>query len=150
MPMQLILKEDVPNLGTMGQLVMVKPGYGRNYLIPRGLAVEATSRNIKNLEHQRRVIDKRRATLLAEARDLEAKLKETSVTIAKNTSDEDRLYGSVTNREIADALAAEGINLDRRKIEIAEPIRSLGVFTVKVRLSSELTGELKVWVVKAE
>ncbi|MDY0003280.1 MAG: 50S ribosomal protein L9 [Polyangia bacterium] len=150
MPIQVILKEDVPNLGTMGQLVSVKPGYGRNYLIPRGLAVEATSRNIKNLEHQRQIIERQREKMLAEARNLGERLKETSVTISKNTSDEDRLYGSVTNREIADALAAEGLKVDRRKIEMQEPIRSLGVFTVKVRLSSELTGELKVWVVKAE
>lgn len=150
MPMQIILKEDVPNLGRMGQLLSVKRGFGRNYLIPRGLAVEATARNVKHLEHARRVIEGRREKLLAEARSIAERLRDMSVTIAKNTSDEDRLYGSVTNREIADALAAEGLKVDRRKIEIDEPIRSLGVFTVKIRLNAELIGALKVWVVKAE
>ncbi|MFH2010844.1 MAG: 50S ribosomal protein L9 [bacterium] len=150
MPMQVILKEDVSNLGQMGDLVSVKRGYGRNYLIPKGLAVEATSRNVKHLEHERRVIDQRREKMREHARSLAQKLAGISVTISKNTTDEDRLYGSVTNREIADALSEEGITIDRRKIEIGEPIRSLGVFTVKVKLSPELTGEVKVWVIKAE
>ena len=88
--------------------------------------------------------------MLLHARSLAEKLAGISVTISKSTSDEDRLYGSVTNREIADALSEEGINIDRRKIEIAEPIRSLGVFTVKVKLGPEVTGEVKVWVGKAE
>jgi large subunit ribosomal protein L9 len=150
MPMQVILKEDVASLGQMGDLVVVKPGYGRNYLIPRGMAVEATPRNIKRLEHERRNIDQRREKLLATARTLAEKLAGISVTIAKNTTEEDRLYGSVTNREVADALSVEGVTIDRRKIEIAEPIRSLGVFTVKVKLGPEMTAEVKVWVVKAE
>ena len=150
MPMQVILKEDVANLGTMGELVQVKRGYGRNYLIPKGLAVEATPRNIKRLEHERRVIEQRREKLLAHARSLAEKLAGISITVAKNTTDEDRLYGSVTSREIADALSVEGITVDRRKIVIEEPIRSLGVFNVKVKLGHELSGEVKVWVVKAE
>jgi large subunit ribosomal protein L9 len=150
MPMQVILKEDVPNLGQMGELVSVRPGYGRNYLIPKGMAVEATPRNIRRLEHERRNIERQRDKLLAEARSIADRLKDLSLTIAKNTTDEDRLYGSVTNREIADALASEGIVVDRRKIEIDEPIRHLGVFTVRIKLGPELTGEVKVWVVKAE
>ncbi len=150
MPMQVILKADVTNLGQMGDLVAVKRGYGRNYLIPRGLAVEATPRNIKRLEHEKRNIDQKREKMLEHARTLAEKLAGISVTISKNTTDEDRLYGSVTNREIADALSEEGITIDRRKIEISEPIRSLGVFTVKVKLGPEMTGEVKVWVVKAE
>ncbi len=150
MPIQIILKEDVPNLGQMGELIAVKRGYGRNYLIPRGLAVEATPRNIKRLEHERRNIERAKEKMIAHARSLAEKLAGVSVTISKNTTDEDRLYGSVTNREIADALSEEGITIDRRKIEISEPIRSLGVFTVKVKLGQEMTGEVKVWVVKAE
>lgn len=150
MPIQVILKEDVVNLGQMGELVAVKRGYGRNYLIPRGMAVEATPRNIKRLDHEKRNIDQKREKMLAHARTLAEKLAGISVTISKSTSDEDRLYGSVTNREVADALSEEGITIDRRKIEIAEPIRSLGVFTVKVKLGPEMTGEVKVWVVKAE
>ncbi len=150
MPMQVILKEDINHLGQMGELVQVKRGYGRNYLIPKGLAVEATPRNIKRLEHEKRIIDQRKEKLLAEARSIAERLRDISITISKNTTDEDRLYGSVTNREIADALSAEGITLDRRKIIIDEPIRSLGVFRVKVKLGAELDGEVKVWVVKAE
>ena len=150
MPMQVILNEDVTNLGQMGDLVSVKRGYGRNFLIPKGLAVEATPRNIKRMDHERRNIEHRKEKLELEARTLAQKLAGISITIAKNTSDEDRLYGSVTNREVADALSEEGITIDRRRIEIAEPIRSLGVFTVRVKLSADLTGEVKVWVVKAE
>jgi large subunit ribosomal protein L9 len=150
MAMQVILKEEIPNLGQMGELVTVKPGYGRNYLIPKGLAVEATPRNIKRLEHERRNIERRKEKLLAEARSIADRLRDMSITIAKKTTDEDRLYGSVTNREIADVLSSEGINIDRRKIIIDEPIRSLGVFKVKVKLNAELDGEVKVWVVKAE
>lgn len=150
MPMQVILREDVQNLGQMGELVPVKRGYGRNYLIPKGLAVEATPRNVRRLEHERRLIEQRREKLLAEARTLAEKLRDISITISKNTTDEDRLYGSVTNREIADALSAEGVNIDRRKILIDDPIRSLGVFRVKVKLNSEIDGEVKVWVIKAE
>ncbi len=150
MAMQVILKEEIPNLGQMGELVAVKPGYGRNYLIPKGLAVEATPRNIKRLEHERRNIERRKEKLLAEARSIADRLRDMSITIAKKTTDEDRLYGSVTNREIADVLSSEGINIDRRKIVIDEPIRSLGVFKVKVKLNAELDGEVKVWVVKAE
>jgi large subunit ribosomal protein L9 len=150
MSMQVILKEEVPNLGQMGELVTVKPGYGRNYLIPKGLAVEATPRNIKRLEHERRNIERRKEKLMAEARSVADRLRDMSITIAKKTTDEDRLYGSVTNREIADALSEEGINVDRRKIIIEEPIRSLGVFKVKVKLNTDLYGEVKVWVVKSE
>lgn len=150
MPMQVILREDVQQLGKMGELVAVKRGYGRNYLIPKGLAVEATPRNVRRLEHERRLIEQRREKLLAEARTLAEKLRDISITISKNTTDEDRLYGSVTNREIADALSAEGVNIDRRKILIDEPIRSLGVFRVKVKLNAEIDGEVKVWVIKAE
>lgn len=150
MPMQVILKEDIAHLGQMGELVSVKRGFGRNYLLPKGLAVEATQRNVKKLDHERRLIDGRKEKLLAEARTIAERLRDISITISKNTTEEDRLYGSVTNREIADALSAEGITLDRRKIIIDDPIRSLGVFKVRVKLNAELDGEIKVWVVKAE
>lgn len=150
MNMQLILKEDVPNLGKMGDLVSVKRGYGRNYLIPKGLASEATPRNVRRLDHEKRVIDARRQKLLAEAKTVAEKLATISVIIQKSTTEEDKLYGSVTNREIAEALVKEGLEIDRRKIDVTEPIRSLGVFTVKVKLAPEFTQDLKVWVVKAE
>ena len=150
MNMQLILKEDVPTLGKMGDLVSVKRGYGRNYLVPKGLASEATPRNVRRLDHEKRVIEARRVKLLAEAKTIADKLAAVSVIIQKSTTEEDKLYGSVTNREIAEALVKEGIEIDRRKIDVVEPIRSLGVFTVKVKLATELTCDLKVWVVKAE
>jgi large subunit ribosomal protein L9 len=150
MNMQLILREDVPNLGKMGDLVHVKRGYGRNFLIPKGLATEATPRNVRRLDHEKRVIESRKQKLLSEAKTIAQKLAAVSVIIQKTTTEEDKLYGSVTNREIAEALEKEGLTIDRRKIEVPEPIRSLGVFTVKVKLAAEVTCDLKVWVVKAE
>jgi large subunit ribosomal protein L9 len=147
MGLQVILNESVPNLGSVGDLVEVADGYARNFLIPRNLAMLATTRNIKQLAHTKRVIDKKRANILDSAEGLATTLNEMSVTIAKQVGEEDKLFGSVTNRDIEDALNKEGVQVDRRNIVISEPIKSLGVFKVSIKLHASITAELKVWVV---
>lgn len=145
--MQLILREDVDNLGRTGQVVNVRDGYGRNYLIPRGLAVPASDRSLKQLEHQKRMIEARDRKLRKDAEAYKIQLEKTSVNIAKPVGEEDRLFGSVTTREIAEALEAAGVNVDKKKIELDQPIRTIGVHTAKVRLSRDMVAEVKVWVV---
>ncbi|MCC6747633.1 MAG: 50S ribosomal protein L9 [Deltaproteobacteria bacterium] len=145
--MQLILREDVDNLGRTGQVVNVRDGYGRNYLIPRGLAVPASDRSLKQLEHQKRMIEARDRKLRKDAEAYKVQLEKTSVNIAKPVGEEDRLFGSVTTREIAEALEAAGVNVDKKKIELDQPIRTIGVHTAKVRLSRDMVAEVKVWVV---
>ncbi len=145
--MQVILREDVANVGRTGQLVNVKDGFGRNYLIPRGLAVTATPRNMRRLTHDQKVIEQQDAKRSKDAQALKERLEALSLTIAKNTGEDEKLFGSVTNREIADALKDEGFEIDRKLIQLEQPIKALGVFTVEVRLAREVTANLKVWVV---
>ena len=147
MPLQVILNEDVPNLGSVGDIVTVADGYGRNYLIPRNLAVPATSRNVKELEHTKRVIDARRAKMMRSAQELAKRLADVSVTIAKSVGEDDKLFGSVTNRDIADALEREGFQLDRRSILVEAPIKNLGVYSVDIKVHAEVRAQVKVWVV---
>ncbi len=148
--MKVILKEDVEGLGNAGDIVNVRDGYARNYLIPRGLALRATARNVKALEKQRQMIlqriNKERKRYEAFAR----RLSELTVTIAKRAGEEGKLFGSVTSRDIADALEAMGYEIDRKKIELDEPIKSLGKYTVKVRLPYQVEAELAVEVVPEE
>lgn len=147
MGLRLILNEDVEHLGNVGDIVDVAPGYGRNFLIPRSLAVPATTRNVKQLEHTKRLIAVKRAKAIKTATQLAKRLSEVSVTIAKPVGEEDKLFGSVTNRDIADALAKEGQTLDRRSIQLEKPIKNLGVYSVDVKLHSDVTAQVKVWVV---
>ena len=146
--MKVILKEEVPHLGDSGEIVNVKPGYGRNYLIPQGLADYATPRNIKEMEHKLRVIKKQIDAAKAEVAEVKARLEEVSVTIAKPSGDNNKLFGSVTATDIEKALAAENLQIDKRRIIIDEPIKSLGDFTVKAKLFGGELAEFKVWVVK--
>ena len=145
--MQLILCEDVPNLGKMGEVVNVKPGFGRNYLIPRGLALQATSRNVRRLDHDKRVIEQQDTKRRRDAQAIKDRIEALSLTIAKNVGTDEKLFGSVTNREVADALHEEGIEIDRKVIELEQPIKALGVYTVPVKLAREITANLKLWVV---
>jgi len=146
--MKVILMHNVENVGSIGDVVNVSDGYGRNYLIPRKLAVQATSRNIKGIEHQKRLADikirKERETQEKIARRIES----VSLTIPAQVGEEDKLYGSVTNLTIQRALEAEGIELDKRQIVLDEPIRNLGIFTVTCKLSHDIEAKCKVWVVK--
>ncbi len=147
--MKVILQEDVSNLGTIGDVVNVSDGYGRNFLIPRGLAVRADEKNVRQLEHTLRVISRKKATQLAEAQAVASKLDGVAVSIKRTAGeDSDKLFGSVTNRDVAEALAAEGYEVDKRAIELTEPIKSIGIFQIAVRLHSEISASVKVYVIR--
>lgn len=142
--MKVILREDVENLGKGGELVEVKPGYGRNFLIPRGLAVVANPKNIRDVEHQKSVAAAKAAKRLASAQALAKRLSDTPVSLKRKVGEQDKLYGSVTAMDVAEALAARGLQIDRRSIDLAEPIKTLGDFEVGVKLHSEVVGKVKV------
>lgn len=146
--MKVILREDVAKLGASGAIVNVKPGFARNYLIPQGLAAVASSRNIKMIEHNVRLIQRQIDASKEEAEQVKKRLAELSVTIAKPAGENDKLFGSVTSKDIEKALEGEGIKIDRRRVVIEEPIKALGVYTVSLKLYGGVLAELKVWVVK--
>ena len=146
--MNIILTEDVESLGSAGDLVKVKDGFARNYLIPGGKAMVATTQNVKLLEHQKQLVQARLNKLKREAELLARKIEEVSCTVAKQVGEEDKIFGAVTAADIQGSLAHEGIEIDRRKIQLDEPLKSLGIFTVPVKLHQEVTAQLKVWVVK--
>ena len=147
MSMQVILTKDVENLGRAGEVVRVKPGFGRNYLIPRGLALLATHGNIAQHDHHRRAIAAEQQRIRGEHQKLADRIKTTSVSIARKVGKDDKLFGSVGVRDIADALAAQNIVLDKRTIILAEPLKAVGQFEVPVRFSAEVQVALKVNVV---
>ncbi len=147
--MKIILREDDQKLGKAGDVIEVKDGYARNYLIPRNLAVRADATHMKQLEHERKVLRDRNEKHLKEARQLADQINKTSCTIPVQVGEEDRIFGSVTAIDIVDSLSAEGVEIDRKSIQMDEPIKSLGVFTVPVKIMSEVEAKLKVWVVKA-
>jgi large subunit ribosomal protein L9 len=142
--MKLILREDVENLGKGGDLVEVKPGYGRNYLLPRGLAMVANPRNVRELEHQKKIAEAKAAKLKASAEAIAKRLADTPVTLKRKVGEQDKLYGSVTALDIVEALAARGLQLDRRTIDLAEPLKTVGDFEVPVKLHREVVGKAKV------
>ena len=142
--MKLILREDVEHLGKGGDLVDVKPGYGRNYLLPRGLAVTANTKNVRELEHQRKMAEAKAAKLKASAQAVAKRLSDTPVTLKRKVGEQDKLYGSVTALDIAEALSARGLTLDRRAIDLAEPLKTVGEFEVPVKLHREVVGQVKV------
>lgn len=144
--MKLILREDVASLGRSGELVTVKDGYGRNYLLPRKLAVVANERNVRQLEHEKAVIAARQAKLKGEAQQVAGKLSAINVTIRRKVGEQDKLYGSVTALDIAEALAAQGQKVDRRHIHLPEPIKALGDFEVEIRLHHDVSAKVKVQV----
>jgi large subunit ribosomal protein L9 len=147
MAMQVILKEDVANLGKSGDLVKVKPGFGRNYLIPQGLAVMATASNVKQVEHQKKLIAARNAKLQKDSQAVADKLGAVEVSIERQVGEENKLFGSVTSRDIADALAEKGVTVDHRKIHLDEPIKTIGYQTVDIKLGQGVVGKIKVVVV---
>ena len=145
--MQVILKEDVHNLGKSGDLVNVKPGFGRNYLIPQGLAVMATAQNVKEIEHQKKLITARNAKLSKDAQSIADKMSAIEVQIERQAGEENKLFGSVNTRDIAEALAEKGVTIDHRKIHLPDHIKTIGYHTVDVRLGQGVTGKIKVVVV---
>jgi large subunit ribosomal protein L9 len=148
--MQVILREKIDNLGNAGDVVDVKPGYGRNYLIPKGLAYEATQGNVRRIEAERAKQQRREADTLNEARQQAARFEGVSLTFHARAGQEGKLFGSITSADIAERLAEQGIEVDRRAIELEEPIKSLGVTSVPVRLHPQVHPEIKVWVIAEE
>lgn len=148
--MQVILKERLENLGDAGEIVNVKPGYARNYLLPKGLAYEATQANVRRIEREKEQRHKRAADELQDARRRATSLEGVSVTFTARAGEEGKLFGSITSSDIAEKLEEQGVQVDRRQIQLDEPIKSLGVFTVPVRLHAEVKPEIKVWVIKEE
>ena len=148
--MEVILREDIEKLGTRGQLVKVAPGYARNFLLPKRLAVAATDANRKIVEQERQSHLRKEAKLESEAQDLAKLLNGVSVTISQKAGENDQLFGSVTSKDVADALAAKNFTIDRRKIQLDEPIKQLGEFKVPVRLHKDVTAEVTVVVAKEE
>jgi len=146
--MEVILREDISNLGTRGQVVKVAPGYARNFLIPKKLAVTATESNKKIVEQERQAHLRKEAKAVGEAQDLAKLMTGVSVTINQKAGENDQLFGSVTSKDVADALAAKGYTIDRRKIQLDEPIKSLGEFKVPVKLHKDVTAEITVVVAK--
>jgi large subunit ribosomal protein L9 len=146
--MKVFLREDVKNLGKIGDIVNVAEGYARNYLLPQKFAVEANTRNIKEFEHNKKVVQER-ASKIKDANKAEAdKLSAVTVTIRAKTGEEDKLFGSVTNMDIAEALKAEGFDIDKKKIVIEEPIKRLGNFTAEVKLHHDVSATVKINVVQ--
>jgi large subunit ribosomal protein L9 len=145
--MKLLLREDVPGVGAIGDLVTVSDGFARNYLLPKNIAVKANVDNQRQLEHQKRLTQKHKAKMKLGAGELAKRLEAVSCTIPVLVGEQDKLYGSVTSKDIEDALAQEGLRIPKRQILLEEPIKTLGVYTIDVRLHPEVTGKLKVWVV---
>jgi large subunit ribosomal protein L9 len=148
--MEVILREDIDNLGSRGQVVKVAPGYARNFLLPKRLAVAATESNKKIVEQERQAHLRKEAKLVSEAQDLAKLMLGVAITIKQKAGDADQLFGSVTSKDIADALAAKNYQIDRRKIQLAEPIKQLGEYTVPVRLHKDVTVDISVLVAKEE
>lgn len=142
--MKLILREDVENLGKGGEVVEVKPGYGRNFLLPRGLAVAANPKNVRELDHQKQIASAKAAKLKASAEAVAKRLADTPVVLKRKVGEQSKLFGSVTALDVAEALAARGLQLDRRAIDLAEPIKTTGDFEVPVKLHREVVGKAKV------
>jgi large subunit ribosomal protein L9 len=148
--MEVILREDIDKLGTRGQVIKVAAGYARNFLLPKRLAVAATPSNKKIIEQERQAHLRKDAKLEVEAQDLARLVNSVTVTIKQKAGENDQLFGSVTSKDVADALAAQNFVIDRRKIQLDEPIKQLGEFKVPVRLHKDVTAEVTVVVAKEE
>jgi large subunit ribosomal protein L9 len=146
--MKVILKEDVENLGAIGTIHDVANGYGRNYLIPRNLAVEANPKNIKQFEHEKKIIEKKAAAVVKKWEDVASKLSSISVTIEAQAGEEDKLFGSVTTMDIAEAILQQGVEVDKRKIVLEEPIKRIGSYELPVKLYHDVTATVKLEVTK--
>jgi large subunit ribosomal protein L9 len=146
--MELILLDEVKHLGKVGDKVQVADGYGRNFLLPRRMALPATPENLKVFENEQKARSKKRQHERQEAEALGAKIAALSLTISRQAGEEDKLFGSVTNGNVAEALEKEGFKIDKRKVILVEPIKALGIFEVPVQVHPEVTVNVKVWVVK--
>ncbi|HTN71422.1 MAG TPA: 50S ribosomal protein L9 [Methylomirabilota bacterium] len=148
--MEVILKEDIADLGKIGEVVRVRDGFARNYLLPRGLVLEANKKNLKTFEHQKKVVGDQKQKIMRNAKAVGDQLIGVSLTISMRSGEEGKLFGSVTNMQLEKALKAKGLNVDRRKIHLDEPIKTLGDYEIPIRLSADLTVPLKLSVVREE
>ncbi len=147
--MKVILKEDVKDLGNMGTVIDVANGYGRNYLIPQNLAVEANPKNIKQLEHKKNIILSKAKKIRKSAEDAAEEVSKLSISIEAQSGEEDKLFGSVTAKDIAEEIAKQGIDVDKRKIILEEPIKRLGSYDVSIKIHHDVTATVKLEVTKA-
>jgi len=146
--MQVILLEDISSLGKAGDLVKVSDGYGRNYLIPQKKAILATEKNIKALDHQKRLVQHRMAKTKKDIQRIAQEIESLSCTFSKTVGESGKLFGSVTTMEIEAYLKENGLDVDRKKIQLDEPIKSVGMYTVPIKLHPDVIAQLKVWVVQ--
>ena len=146
--MKVILREDVETLGRMGDLVTVSDGYARNFLIPKKKAVEATTKSVKVLEHEKRLIADRARKVKKEYETLAEKINATPITISVQVGEEGKLFGSVTNKDIAEALSKEGIEIDKRKIELENPLKDIGSFSIPVQVYHDVKAHLKLTLIQ--
>ncbi len=146
--MKVILRQNHEKLGSIGQVIDVKDGFARNYLIPRNIAYRATDGNLKALEEEKKILSRREEKEAKDAEKIAAQLGSVSLTITMKVGEDDKLFGAVTSQMIADSLTEKGFTIDKRIIELDEPIKTLGIFEVPVKLHSKVTAKVKVWVVR--
>lgn len=146
--MKVILMQEVKKLGKIGEIYDVKNGYARNYLIPNNLACIANDASVHKLKHQQLINNQKKLRGIKDAQKVAEKIEKISCTIPVKTGESGKMFGQVTSSRIAEALAVEGFNLDKKHIELSEPIKEIGVYTISVKIASEVTAKLKVWVVK--
>jgi len=145
--MEVILTENIEKLGKMGDLVKVSDGYARNYLLPKGLAMQATKRSIKQLEHSKRLVEAKRLRDMKDAQSISDRLESLKITIGAKVGEEEKLFGSVTRMNIADALKKEGMDINKKNILLADPIKTTGVFDVDIKINHNINTKVRVWVV---
>jgi large subunit ribosomal protein L9 len=145
--MRVILMEEVEHLGSIGAVLSVKDGYARNYLFPKSLAVVANESNKRELEHKKRVLQRRRDQLLAKLKEQASAIDKLSVTVSKQVGEDERIFGTVTTAELEELLLKEGVKVDRKDIHLAEDIKKVGVYSADVKLHAEVSAKFKVWVV---
>lgn len=146
--MKIILRQDYEGLGKLGELIEVKNGFARNYLLPKKIALQATPQNMKIFEHEKKRVELQQVKDKQEAEELAGKLNAVSLTAAVSVGEEDKVFGAVTSQNVAELLSEKGFDIDRRKIQLDEPLKALGVYEVPVKLHPQVEAILKVWVVK--
>jgi large subunit ribosomal protein L9 len=148
--MLVILRENVENLGRIGDLVNVSNGFARNFLIPKKLVMVADPANVKMIENQKKVLEKKRVAARSVSEGLAKKISDQSVTISRKVGDSDKLFGSVTQSDIAEALKKSGLSVEKRMVTLDQPIKTLGVHTVTIKFDQDVSASVKVWIVKEE
>ena len=146
--MKVILREDVPGVGSAGQTVEVKSGYGRNFLLPRHLAIPATKANVKSIDTLRQQQDVRVRKARRAAESIKDKLEKLSLSAEVLVGEEDKVFGSVTNADIAELIEKEGVTIDKKAIQLEQPLKALGVYTIPIKVAKDVTADVKVWIVK--